>query len=92
MFARASTARYWINTGDWAKRADALQEDSRYRKFAAYRERGMYNNNRRLNAQGGNDFWESGLLSPQLILADLIHIFHPGLLPGHQPVFYTRLP
>ncbi len=35
----------------------------------------VWNDNRRLNAQGGNDFWESGVVRPDLILRDLVRIF-----------------
>jgi iron complex transport system substrate-binding protein len=44
-----------------------------------------------LNDIGANDYWESGSVNPHLILADLITIFHPDLLPGHQLVYYKQL-
>ena len=28
---------------------------------------------------------------PEVVLADLLHIFHPDLLPDHTPVYYARL-
>ena len=40
---------------------------------------------------GGNDYWESGAVSPHLILADLVKIFHPQLLPDHELVYYQKL-
>ncbi|MDO4672725.1 MAG: iron ABC transporter substrate-binding protein, partial [Porphyromonadaceae bacterium] len=36
-------------------------------------------------------FYENMPMEPQEVLADLIHIFHPELLPNHKPVFYHRL-
>ncbi len=38
----------------------------------------VWNDNKRLNAQGGNDFWESGAVRPDLILRDLVGIFRGG--------------
>lgn len=38
----------------------------------------VYNNIRKMNAGGGNDFWESGALRPDLILQDLRKIFSPS--------------
>jgi len=35
--------------------------------------------------------FQKGLLEPQLILADYIHIFHPELLPEHENVYYELL-
>jgi len=37
----------------------------------------VWNNNLRLNPNGGNDFWESGVVRPDLVLEDLISILHP---------------
>lgn len=44
-----------------------------------------------LNENGGNDYWESGVTNPHLVLADLIKIFHPELLPDHELYFYQKL-
>ena len=51
----------------------------------------MFNNNRRTNGIGGNDYWESGITNPHLVLADLIKIFHPDLLPDHDLYYYHPL-
>jgi len=44
-----------------------------------------------MNDYGGNDYWETGSLRPDLVLADLIKILHPDLLPEHELVFRRRL-
>lgn len=36
----------------------------------------VYNNTLRMTPEGGNDFWESGSVRPDLILEDLINIFN----------------
>ena len=43
------------------------------------------------NANGGNDYYESAVAQPDAVLADLIAIFHPALLPDHEFVYYQRL-
>jgi iron complex transport system substrate-binding protein len=91
VYARAAEAEFWINTGYWEQRADALEEDPRFNEFRAYREGRMYNNNRRVNEYGGNDYWESGRANPHKVLADLVAIFHPDLMPDHGFVYYRRL-
>ena len=51
----------------------------------------MYNNNNRVNNFGGNDYWESGVVSPQLVLKDLVKIFYPDSYTAHfKPVFFNR--
>ncbi len=89
---RALHARYWINTGQWTSRQQALANDERYATFDAFKTGHMYNHNARANDTGGDDYWESGVANPHLVLADLIKIFHPHLLPDHTLHYYRRLP
>lgn len=46
----------------------------------------VWNDNKRLNAKGGNDFWESGVVRPDLLLRDLVGIFRED---GHTTIYYT---
>lgn len=92
VYDRAATAEFWLNGGlDWQTLADAIAADPRHGQFRAFQQGQVFNNNARLNAAGGNDYWESGSLHPHWILADLIHIFHPDLLPDHQFIYYQPL-
>ena len=43
------------------------------------------------NAAGGSDFWESGVLRPDRVLADLVHIFHPELSETDELYYYRQL-
>ncbi|MEO1049558.1 MAG: ABC transporter substrate-binding protein [Bacteroidota bacterium] len=83
-------ADYWIGP-----RAESLKElemmDERYTLFKAFREGNVYTNNNRISENGGNDYWESGMTRPDLILKDVIKIFHPDLLPDHQLYYYKKL-
>ncbi|MCX7789320.1 MAG: ABC transporter substrate-binding protein [Chloroflexaceae bacterium] len=88
---RAKDADIWVNPGSWKTLAEGLAQDERFAQFAAFQNGRVYNNNKRLNANGGNDYWETGVTNPDLVLADLIAIFHPELLPDHEFVFYQRL-
>ena len=88
---RALHARYWINTGQWMSKQQALENDERYESFDAYKAGRLYNHNARSNGTGGDDYWESGVANPHLVLADLIKIFHPALLPEHTLHYYQRL-
>ena len=92
VFDQAQNADFWINVGnDWHTHQDAIAADPRYGNFKAFDREQIFNNNAKLNATGGNDYWESGVLNPQVILADLIYIFHPELLPNHELVYYQKL-
>ena len=92
VFERAAKADYWLNVSQsWQTLKDVITEDSRYGDFQAFKKGNVYNNNANLNENGGNDYWESGISNPDLVLADLIKIFHPELLPNHKLVFYQKL-
>ena len=83
-------ADYWLGP-----RAESLKElemmDERYTLFNAFRAGNVYTFNKRMSENGGNDYWESGMTRPDLILKDVIKIFHPELLSNHQLYYYKKL-
>ncbi|TVQ97822.1 MAG: iron ABC transporter substrate-binding protein, partial [Spirochaetaceae bacterium] len=90
---RAGDADVWVNLNfDWRTREDVLRTDPRLSLFAPFAAGRMYHHDLRVNPAGASDFWESGATRPDQVLADLVSIFHPNLLPGHERVFYRRLP
>jgi len=88
---RASNADIWINTGLSNSLNDIRNEDNRLENVKPFRHKMIYNNNAITSPSGGNDFWESGITHPQVILKDLIKIFHPELFPSYQLVYYKKL-
>ena len=89
----ALTADYWLNVGFDSQdtKNSILAMDSRYSDFKAFKSGQMYSYNNRVNDQGSNDFFESGNVNPQSVLADLISIFHPEILRDHKLVYYKKL-
>ena len=87
----ALTADYWLQTGTLSSRSALAAQDARFKDFKPYKTGQLYNYNRRTNAQGSNDYWESGAVRPDLVLGDLIQILHPALLPGRQLYYYQKL-
>lgn len=49
----------------------------------------VWNDNNRLNPNGGNDFWESGVVRPDLLLRDLIGIFRGEY--GYATIYYKSI-
>lgn len=84
-------ADIWINPGTAESKEDILAKDSRFKDFNPYQTGEIYNNNRRANASGGNDYWESGVVHPEILLADYIKIFHPDVLPEHSLYYYQKV-
>jgi iron complex transport system substrate-binding protein len=91
VYLRAVNADIWINPGAAASISDILQMDERFGDLNVVESGRVFNNDARSNPAGGNDYWESGTVRPDLILADLIGVFHPDLLRDHRFVYYRQL-
>ncbi|MFN8439805.1 MAG: ABC transporter substrate-binding protein [Caldilineaceae bacterium] len=91
VFEKAADADFWINVGYYGDLTSLQANDSRYANFAAFKNGNVWNNNKRSNANGGNDYYESAVTEPDVVLADLIAIFHPELMPDHEFVYYQQL-
>ena len=81
-------ADYWINVGSASSLDELKTVNPKFADAKAVRERTVYNNNLRLTPTGGNDYWESAVVRPDMVLRDLIHIFHPELVP--DSLYYYR--
>ena len=91
--AQAADAEFWLHAASWwGSIAAALAEDARYGEFVSLQNGNVWNPTLATNEQGGNDFFESGSVRPDLVLRDMIAILHPGLLPDHEFVYYQRMP
>ncbi|UZR99780.1 ABC transporter substrate-binding protein [Chondrinema litorale] len=84
-------ADIWLNPGAASTISDILKQDARYEKFAPLAQENIYNNINKVTPLGGNDYWESGMANPHLILKDIIKILHPELLPEYKLVYYKKL-
>ncbi len=75
-------ADFWLNTGWCRTREQLAGVNPMFSLFLAGDSLKIFNNIRRVTPDGGNDFWESGAVRPDLILHDLVHIFHPDAEAG----------
>ena len=83
--------KFWLPQSPWNSKKDIIREDSRYSLLAPFREDLIYTNNKKINENGGNDYWEGALVNPHLLLKDLVKIFHPELLPSHKLKWYKKI-
>lgn len=68
-----------------------LFHDENYKSISKLQTLNVYNTVNRMGIDGGNDYWESALMRPDLLIQDLLRIFHPDLLPGHDLIWYKNL-
>ncbi|ALG83595.1 ABC transporter substrate-binding protein [Gordonia phthalatica] len=91
VIARQSGATVWIiNNADINTLKALFAEEPRYRAFTKATSN-VWNSTKAVSPSGANDFWERGVLRPDLVLGDLAALIHPELYPSHQFVFYQRL-
>lgn len=89
VYSQAAYADYWriVNSykGDFSY--NTLQaEDVRYADFQAFKKKQVIYCN-----MSEKPFYESMPVEPEIVLADLIAVFHPQLLPDHTPRYYELL-
>ena len=91
VYLQSRQAEFWLNTGTVSKRNEIAGFDPRLADFPPYISGNIYNNNRRTSPGGGNDYWESGTLNPQIILKDIASILHPSLFPDYVQYYYIKV-
>jgi len=89
---RAGGADIWINGGGWENRDAMVKDEPRYGLFKAYRTGQIWVYERNVNAVGANDYWSRAVSHPDLVLADLVKIFHPALASEHEFQWYLQVP
>ncbi len=86
----ASAADLWLNVGMASTLGEVKAACPKFADTRCFRNGYVYNNNACTNAAGGNDYFESAVVHPDLLLRDLVKIFHPELV--EEPfVYYKRL-
>lgn len=89
-FVAMQRADYWIHTNHYSTLAALLADNPRFAAAPPVVKGRVYNNNARTTPAGGSDFWESGVVRPDLVLRDLMLILHPGELPATSRLYYYK--
>ncbi|WP_297792125.1 ABC transporter substrate-binding protein [uncultured Eudoraea sp.] len=91
VLAKAAYASFWISPSQFISYNELDKASRHYSQFKAYKEKKIYTFANTKGESGGLLFYELGPSKPDLILKDLIHIFHPQLLPEHKLFFFKPL-
>lgn len=86
-----SKSDFWLNAGDVDSVSDLQSMYPKLADVSCVRNGNVYNNTLRTPEGGGNDYYESGVLHPDLILSDLIRIFHPEVTTDAEFHYFKRL-
>ena len=80
----------WLNC-NFSSLKELQNADTKHTLFKAFKQKEVYNFNNRLLPSSANDFWESAVARPDLLLSDVIAILHPELLPGYKFNYAKKL-
>ena len=83
-----SDADIWLNPGSAGTLAELAVACPKFTDTDCFRSGHIFNNTRRSTSGGGNDYYESGVVNPDMVLRDLVKIFHPGLV--HEEFVYHK--
>ena len=90
VFDKAEKAQFWLikynNANADLTYSDLKSEYELYANFDAFKQKRIFGLN-----SGKTSYYEVGPMEPDVILADLVHVFHPELLPNYVPKYYFSL-
>ena len=89
VFDKAQHADIWLMkyNQETDKTLTSIREDyAPYAQFKAYKEKQVYGCNTAYKM-----YYEDFPFRPDLVLKDLIRIFHPALLPEHELNYFSKL-
>ncbi len=91
VYIKASEADFWLNPNFYTTLKELSNSNPLFAKLPLITSGKVFNNTKRNTSRGGSDFWERGVIEPDVILDDLIKILHPGKADGGELKYYIRL-
>ena len=88
--SEAAAPDVWLNS-NFSSVQEMLQADERYSLFLKSVGDRLYNQNKRLSPLGGNDYFETGVLRPDIVLNDYIQMFQNKDCTTSDLYFFTKL-
>ncbi|KUL13566.1 MAG: Periplasmic binding protein, partial [Proteiniphilum sp. 51_7] len=83
-------ADYWFGC-EADSYAELAEKDAKYLLLNAVKRRKVFNNHNRTTPAGGNDYFESAVAHPDLMLSDLIKAVYPEVLPDYSFTYIKPL-
>ena len=87
----ASQSDMWLNPSGCNSIAELVALNPKFATVPPVIRGEVWNNNARQTTMGGSDFWESGVVRPDIILNDLATILHPKLMTGKELYYHKQL-
>ena len=84
----ATQSQVWLNPSGCNSIAELVAQNPKFTDTPPVTSGEVWNNNSRQTPMGGSDFWESGVVRPDIILQDLTSILHPELYAEQPHLLY----
>jgi iron complex transport system substrate-binding protein len=91
VFEKAKEADFWITSGQYGTVKEMQKANPHYNQFSAFKNRKVYSFSNKRGKTGGILYYELAPNRPDLVLKDLVSIFHPELLPNYSPYFFEQM-
>lgn len=91
VFEKGQNAEFWIAPGDFSSLKQMIESNKHYNQFNSFKNKKVYSYALNKGPKGGIVYFELASARPDLVLKDLIKIFHPKLLPNYKPFFFNKL-
>ncbi|WP_029033749.1 ABC transporter substrate-binding protein [Salinimicrobium terrae] len=91
VLAEAAHADYWMGPSQFTAYEELRKASPHYTRFEAFKDKNIFTFASEKGETGGVIFYELAPMRPDLVLKDLISIFHPKLLPSYNTTFYKPL-
>jgi len=91
VYSKASAADVWLNPGSARSLEELYGFDYRLKNLQVCKSGMVFSFNKRVTPEGGNDYWESAVIRPDIVLRDMVSVFHPGLLHGYNMQYCRKL-
>ena len=88
---KGQQADFWVSPSQFTSYSAMESANSHYLQFDAFKTKKVYTFANTKGPTGGLIFYELGPQRPDLVLKDMVHIFHPELLPNYKPYFFAPL-
>lgn len=88
---KAQNADVWIGPGQFTSLREMIDANPHYAQFKSFKNKQVYSYSTKKGATGGLLYFELAPNRPDLVLKDLMSIFHPEVVPGYKLQFFEKL-
>ena len=91
VLAKGQHSEFWVSPSQFTSYKSMEEANRHYLQFDAFKRKKIYTFANTMGDTGGLLYYELAPQRPDLVLKDLIHIFHRELLPDHRLFFFKPL-